>query len=213
MTIERYERLSRGFRDTPTGLRNDLRALLRGLTLSALSRLQARPGGNFLRCLYCHFVFDDQVQNFRAIIQALQRIGTFVDTDTCVGMARGSIPIDGRYFHLSFDDGLRSIYQNAAPILTELGVPAIVFVPTSRIEIDWETARHYSIDTLSFNRVVETVSWDELHTYPSLGIDIGSHTRTHARLTKLAPDRLEDEIAGSKKEIENRLGVECKYFA
>lgn len=213
ITMERYQRLSRGFRDVPPGLRSHLRAWLRGLALSTLGRLQAPPEGGFLRCLYCHFVFDDQVQDFRAILQALQRIGTFVDTDTCAAMAKGSIPIDGRYFHLSFDDGFRNIYHNAAPILKELGAPAIVFVPSSRIEIDWETARRYSIESLSLNRVVETSSWDELRSYSSFGIDIGSHTRTHARLSEIDPCRMEDEIAGSKRELEDRLCLECKYFA
>lgn len=37
-------------------------------------------------------------------------------------------PIDKNYFHLSFDDGLREVYEIAAPILKERSIPATIFI-------------------------------------------------------------------------------------
>jgi len=45
------------------------------------------------------------------------------------------------------------------------------------------------------------------------GIEIGSHTKTHAKLTKIRPREAWMEIEGSKKIIEDTLKKECKWFA
>jgi peptidoglycan/xylan/chitin deacetylase (PgdA/CDA1 family) len=170
--------------------------------------------GAFLRCVYCHYVFDDQVDRFRRILTELQRAGEFVDTDACVSMLAGEVPIDGRYFHLSFDDGFRNLYHNAAPVLADLKIPAIVFVPTAYVGGGWETARRYSLETVGCAGVVELLRWEDLGEMRSSGIATGSHTRTHARLTSLATDAARDEeIAGSKRDVESRLGASCDYIA
>src|SRR5689334_14014446 len=88
-----------------------LRNAVRSGALSLLGRVARDPAGPFLRCVYCHYVFDDQVASFRRILETLQTLGTFVDTATCVAMLGGERPIDGRYFHLSFDDGFRNVFH------------------------------------------------------------------------------------------------------
>ena len=44
------------------------------------------------------------------------------------------------------------------------------------------------------------------------GMDIASHSYTHAQLTKVGPQKLESEIGGAKKVIEDKLGVKVKLF-
>ena len=48
-----------------------------------------------------------------------------------------------------------------------------------------------------------------------LGFNIGSHSKTHNRLSDISVDlaHLKDEVQGSKNEIETNLGIECKYIA
>jgi peptidoglycan/xylan/chitin deacetylase (PgdA/CDA1 family) len=45
------------------------------------------------------------------------------------------------------------------------------------------------------------------------GITIGSHTKTHALLTNESREKILDETAGSRRELEKRLGVEIRHFA
>ena len=45
------------------------------------------------------------------------------------------------------------------------------------------------------------------------GWEIGSHTRTHARLLGVDDARLADELAGSRKRIEAELGQPCRTIA
>jgi peptidoglycan/xylan/chitin deacetylase (PgdA/CDA1 family) len=168
----------------------------------------------FLRCLYAHWVLDDQVEDFRRLLSRLQRIGTFVSTDTLVQMLRGDQPIDGRYFHLSFDDAFDNIYLNALPVLTDLAIPAAVFAPThfvgasdAEVRRDWWRRDQVAHPT-------RPLRWEWLAEMARLGCDVGSHTRRHRRLSQIqSRDELADEIVGSKRDLEDRLGLACRYFA
>jgi peptidoglycan-N-acetylglucosamine deacetylase len=42
--------------------------------------------------------------------------------------------------------------------------------------------------------------------------EIGGHTRTHTPLSGLSPERMKDEIAGCKKDLEDLLGKEIQMF-
>ena len=134
--VNSYATLSSQVVKRPSELRPRLRATLRNLYLSIADRVTPRPRSNFLRCLYCHFVFDDQLKSFSDMLNRVQRLGKFVDTDRAVAMASGREPIDGQYFHLSFDDGFRNVFRNAISIMAEQSIPAIFFVPSAVIGAD-----------------------------------------------------------------------------
>ncbi len=191
------------------------RNFLRSVYLSAAGTL-ARPDDRvFLRLLYCHYVFDDQREKFSRVIERLRRIGTFVNTDTCLAMLEGKKAIDGKYFHLSFDDGFKNVITNAIPILKKNGVPAITFVPTGLVGAAWEKVQHYCITTVKYPGVIEMAGWEDLQRAVDAGYEVGSHTKMHARFCDISSnlERMEDEILGSRLELEKRLGVECKYIS
>lgn len=56
------------------------------------------------------------------------------------------------------------------------------------------------------------LSWDQIRELDRAGIEIGAHTRTHPALSRIPPERLEDEIAGSKRKIEQELGHPISTF-
>ena len=185
-------------REVVTGER--VRARLRGAALTVAGRIFPWPARPFLRALYFHGVRDDQASHFETLVRRLADRGRFVDTDTLIAMTEGQRAVDGQYFHLSFDDGFRTVLTNAAPVLARLRVPAIVFVITDRVGAGAGDARR--------------LSWDELRALRPIGIDIGSHTVSHPRLADLADEAaLDAEIAGSKAEIEARMGAACSYIA
>src|SRR5262245_62173369 len=57
------------------------------------------------------------------------------------------------------------------------------------------------------------LSWSQLSELSSAGIEIGAHTRTHRDLRRLSTPEARDEIAGSRAEIEDRLGRSVESFA
>jgi peptidoglycan/xylan/chitin deacetylase (PgdA/CDA1 family) len=215
MNVGEYATLLKEGRPVEKGFVARTRRVARHVTLSALSLFDRTRQPRFLRLLYCHFVFSDQKGKFERIIRALSNQGTFVTTDTCVDMLEEKREIDGRYYHLSFDDGLRNIVTNALPVLSKLHVPAMIFVPTSLVGADWETAREYCLNTTLYPAPIELADWQDLKESVQEGFEVGSHTRTHANLAAISsnPTLLRDEVAGSKEDIEQKLGVECKYIS
>jgi peptidoglycan/xylan/chitin deacetylase (PgdA/CDA1 family) len=186
-----------------------VRKFARDTLLSIGAKLPTADGaGPALRALYCHYVFDDQVGQFERMLAELCRIGRFVDTPTLLKIARGDAPVDEPLFHLSFDDGYRNIVRNALPVLRALGVPAIFFVPTSFVADGPADAGR------TLREGVEMVSWGELEAAVGAGLEVGSHTRTHARFTDISGSAaaIEDEICGSKADLTRRLGA-CDYIS
>lgn len=199
----------------PTGIVGKSRSLLRNIALSVASNINKKSEENYLRCLYSHYVFDDQRNDFVSLITELKKIGEFIDTDTCTAMLLGEQKIDKKYFHLSFDDGFRNNFTNILPILIEHEIPAIFFLPSSFIDANWGNTKYYCLKIAQYPTVIEMLSWSEAREIISLGYEIGSHTKTHARFSTISNDKLmmEDEIFGSKKELETKLDCECKYIS
>jgi peptidoglycan/xylan/chitin deacetylase (PgdA/CDA1 family) len=165
--------------------------------------------------LYCHYLFECQRKKFERTIRYLQNIGEFVGTDRALDIIEGRTTLETNSFHLSFDDGMRNVVANALPILHDYGVPAILFVPTSLISTPPGTFCNIRRNLVTTDINAEIVTWGDLEKAHAAGFDIGSHTRTHARLADSLNERsvLEDEIAGSKADLERRLGIECRYIS
>ncbi len=59
----------------------------------------------------------------------------------------------------------------------------------------------------------EPLSWDELRAMAAQGLEVGAHTRTHPILSRLeTPGQTADEIAGSKRRIEQAVGLKVRHF-
>lgn len=199
----------------PRGILGYARKLLRGSFLAASSIIQAPPTGPFLRCLAAHYVFDDQRHDFELLVARLRGVGDFISTADLIDMISERVPVDGRYFHLSFDDGLGCIARNALPILAEHSIPATLFVNSAVISatsadarMEWEIATNY-------RQSLSVMTWDELRVAAAAGIEIGSHTRNHRRLSSISVDSklLENEVAGCKRDIEEEIGQPCNAIA
>lgn len=198
---------------SPKNIRLKLRGVARGLYLSSAGSLPRKSTlKNSLHSITGHYVFDDQRKDFERQLEMLGNLGQFVSTKDAVDMIKGAVPIDGRYFHISFDDGLECVYRNAAPILDAAEIPALVFInsalageATKAEREDWEKATNYALP-------LRVMNWVQLN---DSGFEIGAHTRTHRRLSQISGDAelLKSEILGCKAEIEEGLGKSCDYFA
>ena len=119
-----------------------------------------------------------------------------------------------RVFAITFDDAYASVISLAYPILSQLGVPATVFVPTraDRDGIrDWDGIREWS-DT-PWKGELSGASWAQLKEVVAAGWEIGSHTRSHPDLTSLTDAQLRDELVGSREDCETRLQTPCTSIA
>ena len=116
---------------------------------------------------------------------------------------------------ITFDDAYRSVAKLAAPILAQAGFPGSVFAPSAFISTERPMSWPGVEQWIEGEHRAELVpmSWDELRGLAEAGWEVGSHTRSHARLTELTDVDLEGELRGSREEIEDRLGRPCRSLA
>jgi peptidoglycan/xylan/chitin deacetylase (PgdA/CDA1 family) len=121
----------------------------------------------------------------------------------------------GKTVAVTFDDAYRSIGEQALPLLSRLGLPATLFVPTLWVGLDtpmaWEGMEHYVGG--AHESELLPLSWAEIASLSDAGWEIGSHTRSHPDLTTLDDDALDGELAGSRADLEQRLGRPCPAIA
>lgn len=195
--------------------RKTLRGILRDRLLDTRSLLPVWGERHSVRLLYCHYVFDDQVVQFEAIMKKLVSIGTFINSVQLECLLKGERPVDRTYFHLSFDDGFRNVLTNALPVLEAHSVPSTFFVPTAFIDSEYEVVRDYCLNKAGYPEAIEMASWEDLKRATDRGMEIGSHTRTHTRFSEISGDeaRMEEEILGSRQDIEAQLGTPCRTIS
>jgi len=116
---------------------------------------------------------------------------------------------------VTFDDSYRSVGALARPILDELALPGTVFVPTAFADREVPMAWPGIDQWLSSEHRDELIpmSWGELAGLADAGWEIGSHTRTHPKLTRVSDDELAAELSGSKQDLERALGRPCTSLA
>lgn len=95
---------------------------------------------------------------------------------------------------IHFDDGYEDNYAHAFPVLKHYKFPAMVFLVSD------------VVGTKGF------LTWDQVKEMEASGFKAGAHTRRHVYLPKASLDVARDEIAGSKKMIEEHLGHSIDYF-
>jgi len=85
----------------------------------------------------------------------------------------------------------------------------------SRCEVDrFAVAIEDAVGTDSSTATgIEPLSWEMLADMVRAGVIVGSHTRSHAWLTRESPIDVLDEARGSREEIERRLGTTVEHFA
>ncbi|MBW2064375.1 MAG: polysaccharide deacetylase family protein [Deltaproteobacteria bacterium] len=105
---------------------------------------------------------------------------------------------------VTIDDGDKSFYDIALPILNKYGFKAAIFIYTGVI-----------------GRSNNALNWDQLREIKALGFDIGSHGVSRGSLTKQRPgedergslERVEKELADSKKVIDRNLNQDTDLLA
>ena len=123
-------------------------------------------------------------------------------------------PPSDRTVAVTFDDGFRSVLTKAAPILDRLALPATVFVPTGFVGVE-KPMRWPGVDQWAgtpHEGELVPMSWEELGTLRSKGWEIGSHGRTHPRLTQLSDEDLAAELESSRQQCRT-AGHECLAIA
>jgi peptidoglycan/xylan/chitin deacetylase (PgdA/CDA1 family) len=124
-------------------------------------------------------------------------------------------PTGDRTLAVTFDDAYRSVKELALPIMERLGVPGTVFAPTDWVGRD-EPMHWDGIDQWlggPHEQELLCLGWPELRELAGAGWEVGSHTRSHPRLTTLDDDRLAAELRDSREACADGMGRPCRSIA
>jgi heparosan-N-sulfate-glucuronate 5-epimerase len=150
-------------------------------------------------------------ERLRAHLEVLVRQG--YSGATFSEIASGAV--SARAVAVTFDDGFRSVFERALPILSEFGLTGTVFVPAAHMDgqgpMAWSGIDRW-IGT-SHEGELDGMSWDQLRHLQRAGWEIASHTLTHVYLPELDDDSLERELVESKEICARELGNPCTALA
>ena len=107
---------------------------------------------------------------------------------------RAGAPLPRRPVVVSFDDGYASQYRAAFPQLRRRGWPGVLNLQVARVGAPGGLAR------AQVRRMI------------ARGWEIGAHSLTHPDLRTVEPERLEEEVAGSRAALAAEFGVAIDFF-
>lgn len=183
-----------------------IKTRMRNIAVFILSvNARVKSSKEWVRVLFYHHIFDDERKGFERQLRFFKNHADFISMDNAVEIFENNLTIDGRYFCISFDDGLKNCSTNALPILFEHKCPAIFYIPANLVE--------NITPSIPYQGIVEYMTYDDCRKLIDNGMAIGSHTVSHTPLNMLNESDLKAELVDSKKIIEAKLQVDCKHFA
>lgn len=137
----------------------------------------------------------------RALKEKGYRVVSLADLADFLGYRRALPP---KSVVINLDDGYRSTYDIAYPILKKYGFKAGLFIYTDFIGAS-----------------ANALSWDQLQEMKADGFEVGSHSLSHCDLTKKRAgedeeqyiERIRRELFRSKEIIDKKLNQNTTYFA
>ena len=132
------------------------------------------------------------------------RPGSHTPADTHEKAAPVEVQSDSREVLVTFDDAYDSFAAHAFPELRARGFPVVLFVIAGFV------GRRSGWDLPLPGRRAAHLDWAALRDLVCAGVEIGSHTMTHRDLRRLTVAELSRELAGSRRQLEDVLGVEVR---
>jgi peptidoglycan/xylan/chitin deacetylase (PgdA/CDA1 family) len=132
---------------------------------------------------------------FRGQMETLKEWGyTSIPISLLVRAIASGASLPPRPVVITFDDGYDSVYNNAYPVMKELGFTGVTYLIVGALD---------SPEYMSSEQVAELIENDW---------EIGSHSMTHPHLPSV-PDQVSYEGGYSKSRLEQDYGVEVTTFA
>jgi peptidoglycan/xylan/chitin deacetylase (PgdA/CDA1 family) len=169
-------------------------------------RLLGKPVPPLWVVLYYHSIPGDKRAAFAAQMDELIRRATPLRADQRLPHSAGK-----RYASVTFDDAYQNVLENALPELARRAIPATLFVVSDSLgqTPSWED---YSVSgDPAMHELIMTE--DQLQKLSPDLVQIGSHSRTHPMLTRLAEREARDELSRSKMQLQAFVHEEVKLFS
>ena len=112
----------------------------------------------------------------------------------------------GKVVGITLDDGYQSNVSHALPILKQHGFSATCYVVSGRL------GQHNEWDAALGMAKAALMSGEEMRAWVDAGMEVGSHTCSHADLNQLSLAQARHELLQSKSDLENLLQKPVTQF-
>jgi peptidoglycan/xylan/chitin deacetylase (PgdA/CDA1 family) len=154
-----------------------------------------------------HDLYTVSIKEFQGQLDYLQKNNyKVISLDQALELLTGKAPFTAgqKWMVITVDDGHRSFYDLAYPLMKSYGYTATLYISTDRIGTNKNCLR-----------------WQELARLQKEGYIIGSHSLDHPRFFAKHTDAqspvyrawLQKELGQSKEVLEKKLGIKIKHFA
>ncbi len=214
--VTRFLKLPRSVKETAKGA---MAAAFDASGLSgALHRVQVAALSPFIRAVNYHDVAPADAATFESHLVYLKERFRPIGYEELIAFHEERLSLDRPGVIVSFDDGLRSHAEVAAPLLERHGIPGWFFVPTGFVDTPPEHHAAFGRShRISWSAepvgCPGAMSWAQVRELDRRGHVVGCHTHSHVRLSNaLGPAELREEIAESKARLERELGHGVDVF-
>ena len=138
-----------------------------------------------------------RADRFEAQLNYLHRHYQVISLAKFLEARRTNTPLPHKSVVLTFDDGYRNFLTGALPRLAEREMPVSVFLITDRIPAESQSGVNgwSELDDETF------LSWEEVRELHQHGVEFGSHTCSHRKLSQIAVAEAEKELRVSQEKI------------
>jgi peptidoglycan/xylan/chitin deacetylase (PgdA/CDA1 family) len=151
-----------------------------------------------------------RANRFEAQLDYLQRHHCAISLDQYLTARSAGRALPRHSVILTFDDGYRNFLTMAAPRLLARSLPASVFLVTDKIRSDNGSA---AISAWTTSDDKNYLSWREVRELQESGIEFGSHTCSHSKLSELSWEEAARELSESQAVIIKQLEKGALPFA
>lgn len=145
---------------------------------------------------------------FREQLDALQDCGARLLTMRELGTGLRERTVPERAVAITFDDGMLSVVEEAAPLLIERGMSATIYCVAGRLGRD--NSFPYEPSHVPRRPLASAASLAEL---AAAGFEIGCHGMEHLPLRGASDPELRREIVDAKDALEQLVGAPVSSFA
>lgn len=169
--------------------------------------------GPRVRALMYHRFRDDAydpfsvtVADFRRQMEWLARSGLAISLADLQAFLAGERDLPDGSVLVTVDDGYYDLWPEIVPLLRQIGVPAVAFVPAGEVAEN-------SGGAVAAAPEDQKLSWREIVALPDQGVAVGSHAWHHRSLGKMAIKQAYFEAIHSRQELQRRLRAPVLAFA
>ena len=108
---------------------------------------------------------------------------------------------------ITFDDAMQDVMDNAVSILRNSGFTAVFYIPTNYV------GRKSSWMVPEVGVEFPVADWTAIRSLDTMGFEVGAHTMSHPRLSKISEKNCYEELHGSRQKLEKILEHEVKHLA